>query len=658
MKLRTKVMMILVLSVVVVMGGSGLFFLEQYKAAFRNSVYESINSIAENTAQSLADYLRIQHDVAKHIGIMIPPEVIKHHQFTWIEEYFSKYFKDFDQFTNGFFFLDKNGILQADYPVHPELHGKDFSFRPYFQETMETQQGIIDQPYRSTRTDEGVLTFTVYLKDENDEPLGMVGASVPLEANDILGKIRTNRVGKTGYSYVFDKTRLMVLHPNAERILTRDVPVGANKMFDAAIDGFAGTAETVTSKGIKMFVAFQPVLMTDWIVATQVPIADALAPLWANQQLFILFICLGSASSALVGSYFVHRSMRDLETLESITANLSIPEKTTKNIEEALVAETEKLEILSKHVEFGPLSRIINELYHRLVGSFVELQEITGKLNDAYQLLKSSQSQILQQEKMASVGQLAAGIAHEINNPMGFINSNLSAMKRYQGKFSKYIHQLEDYLDLVAPYEVLNQQKGLKKDQKIDYMFEDIEDLIDESIEGAARVIKIVQDLKSFSRLDQSDFAKADINKCLESTIAIAWNEIKYKVTLVKEYGEVPMIDCYPQHLNQVFLNILLNAAQAIPDTGNIKVKTWTEQDKINISISDNGIGIPEDIKERIFEPFFTTKDVGKGTGLGMSISYEIIKKHKGRITLDSLEGVGTTFRLELPLKSEGMTNA
>ncbi|MFK5926374.1 MAG: cache domain-containing protein [Desulfuromusa sp.] len=652
MKLRNQIILILVVIVVVAMGGSGLFFFQQYKTAFRDSVYQSVDAVAKNNVELLGNYLSRQLILASHIGNMLPVEAVELKDYLWVEDYFANHFKAFSFFENGFFFLDMEGTLQADYPPHPELHGENYAFRPYFQATLAAGKGVIGEPYRSSRSGKGVLTFTVLIKNRTGEPLGVVCCSTRLEDDEVLSEIRNRKLGKTGYSYVFDESRLMILHPRDERMLTRDVPVGKNKKFDAAIAGFSGTAETVNSKGKTMLVAFQHVPDSNWIVASQITGKEAFAPLRKSQQLFIVFIFIGSLVAAIVGVFFVHRSLRGLGTLETITSALAIPDQRDGHFD--IAVETDKLKPLSNHPEFGALTTTISQLYSRIGGSLAETQQMAGELDSAYQQLKATQSQILQQEKMASVGQLAAGVAHEINNPMGFITSNLSTLKRYQEKLINYLQQLESWLQESGSVDILEQQKELKKKQKIAYILEDIEDLIEESSEGAVRVRDIVQNLKSFSRVDQTEFTQADINECLESTLAIAMNEIKYKATVEKDWGELPLIPCYPQQLNQVFLNILVNAAQAIEEKGEIKIKTWSEDEMVKIAISDNGSGIPEDIREKIFEPFFTTKEVGKGTGLGMSISYDIIKEHQGEIKVDSKAGQGTTFTIELPLDREG----
>jgi PAS domain S-box-containing protein len=279
------------------------------------------------------------------------------------------------------------------------------------------------------------------------------------------------------------------------------------------------------------------------------------------------------------------------------------------------------------------------------------------ELEKAYSELKSAQSQILQQEKMASIGQLAAGIAHEINNPVGFIMSNLNSLQKYCDRFVDFIKMQEDTIKEISPpekkNELLNSLKDYKKSQKIDYMMEDVQNLIKESIEGAERVKRIVQDLKSFSRVDEAEFKTADINAGIESTINIVWNELKYKATLNKEYGDIPLTKCNPGQLNQVFMNILVNSAQAIEKKGEIHIKTWHDDKDIYISFSDTGCGIPKENINRIFEPFFTTKEVGKGTGLGLSIAYDIVKKHKGEITVQSEVGKGTTFLIKIPIVEE-----
>ncbi|MCM0080400.1 PAS domain S-box protein [Geomonas sp. Red32] len=278
------------------------------------------------------------------------------------------------------------------------------------------------------------------------------------------------------------------------------------------------------------------------------------------------------------------------------------------------------------------------------------IREVSDQLSAAYLELKETHSQLLHQEKMASIGQLAAGVAHEINNPIGFISSNLTTMGKYLGRLENFLALQSAGVEEFAPAGKREEMAQARREMKIDYVLKDAHSLIDESQDGTERVRTIVQNLKSFSRIDDSQASWVDLNECLESTITIAWNELKYKTTLKRDYGQLPQVKCLAQQLNQVFLNILVNAAHAIEKQGDITVATRHEGDQVSIAIGDTGCGIPPEVVNRIFEPFFTTKEIGKGTGLGLSISYDIIKNHNGTIEVESTPGVGTTFTIRLPV--------
>ena len=271
------------------------------------------------------------------------------------------------------------------------------------------------------------------------------------------------------------------------------------------------------------------------------------------------------------------------------------------------------------------------------------------------------ESQLLQSEKMASIGQVAAGVAHEINNPMGFIFSNLGTLNEY----------IQDITELIEAYKNLEQEvqngtseaaknqleklNAKKEALELDYLLNDIDELIKESRDGADRVRKIVLNLKEFSHVGRDEKVPSNINEGLESTINIVWNELKYKVTLQKSYGDIPEVTCHLQEINQVFMNLLVNAGQSIAEQGEIGIRTYEETDHVCIAISDTGKGMPPEVKDRIFEPFFTTKKVGEGTGLGLSVGYQIIvDKHGGELLVESEENIGTTFTVKLPKIAAG----
>ncbi|MHA2938964.1 ATP-binding protein [Vibrio sp. RC27] len=276
-----------------------------------------------------------------------------------------------------------------------------------------------------------------------------------------------------------------------------------------------------------------------------------------------------------------------------------------------------------------------------------------AELKDALNNLKKAQSQLLQSEKMASIGQLSAGIAHEINNPLGFITSNVQTLDDYFRKISDVVTSLEQAIDDSGHAALIEKKSQLIEQSQINYVLEDVTDLIAESLEGSSRVMSIVKNLKEFSHADDSEWLYSDLRQGLDSTLRIIDNEIKYNATVEREYADdTPSVYCQPMQLNQVFLNLLVNARQAMgEDSGVIRVRIQPiADDKVEVQIEDNGSGIPKENLTTIFEPFFTTKPVGDGTGLGLSVSYGIINAHGGTISVDSEVGKGTTFTLILPV--------
>jgi PAS domain S-box-containing protein len=280
-----------------------------------------------------------------------------------------------------------------------------------------------------------------------------------------------------------------------------------------------------------------------------------------------------------------------------------------------------------------------------------ELRTSHEELKRAYQNLEEAQSQLLQSEKLAAIGQLAAGVAHEINNPVGYVNSNLGTLQGYVNNLFQILAAYERAEPALAANPALRGElESLRQRLDLAFLREDALNLLKESQEGLNRVRKIVQDLKEFSHVDRAEWQLADLHFGLDSTLNIVWNELKYKAEVVKDYGALPPVECIPSQLNQVFMNLLVNAAQAIESRGTITLRTGTEGGGVAIRIEDTGKGMSPDVQKRIFEPFFTTKAVGKGTGLGLSLSYGIVKRHHGRIAVQSEPGKGTVFTVWLPV--------
>ena len=262
-----------------------------------------------------------------------------------------------------------------------------------------------------------------------------------------------------------------------------------------------------------------------------------------------------------------------------------------------------------------------------------QLADTNTELAEKNQEILRAQAQLVQSEKMASLGQLVAGIAHEINNPINFISSGLPSLRRD-------VNKLSDMVD------------DTNRDRKYDKVTNRIERLLGAIDEGARRTAEIVTDLRSFSRLDEAEFKSANLHEALDATLTLLRNKLRDSVEVVKEYNDIPQIDCFISQLNQVFMNLMSNAIQAMEGSGTLTIRTAREDEShVTVAIKDTGSGMSEEVKNKIFDPFFTTKDVGEGTGLGLSISHGIIEKHSGRFEVDSAPGKGTEFRVILPIR-------
>jgi two-component system NtrC family sensor kinase len=291
---------------------------------------------------------------------------------------------------------------------------------------------------------------------------------------------------------------------------------------------------------------------------------------------------------------------------------------------------------------------------HKLHAAIAALHQEKDAQAQLIVKLEAAQNQLLQSEKMASIGQLAAGIAHEINNPIGFVNSNLQTLKKYCQQMLQLISTYQGGEAQIGDVDLRREISALTQSMDIDFLQQDLPDLIKESEDGLLRIKKIVEDLKDFSHVNKADWQYADLNAGLDSTLNVVWNEVKYKATVDKNYGALPAVECLAAQLNQVFMNLIINAVQALDESrgmGTITLSTGHQDEWVWVEVKDNGRGMNAETQKRLFEPFFTTKPVGKGTGLGMSVSYNIVQKHHGRIELDSLTGEGTRFRVWVPVK-------
>ncbi len=323
--------------------------------------------------------------------------------------------------------------------------------------------------------------------------------------------------------------------------------------------------------------------------------------------------------------------------------------------------------------EIGELARAFNQMMQDVRSSRKELEqwaetlenrvsdrtrEIAAKnqrLTELIAQMTRMQEQLVHSEKMASLGQLVAGIAHEINNPVNFISANITPLKQYISDLKRLIAKYDQLSALNAAYQA--EIATVKAEIDLDFVQQDLDDLIRDVEAGAIRIKHIVQDLRNFSRLDEAECKTIDLHESLDTTLNLLGHIYENRISIHKQYGDVPLIECYAGQLNQVFMNILANAGQAIERKGNVWLTTAFAAGNVQIIIRDDGGGIPDDILPKIFDPFFTTKDVGAGTGLGLSISYGIIEKHHGQITVKSRVGEGTEFTITIPQRLAGVTH-
>lgn len=353
---------------------------------------------------------------------------------------------------------------------------------------------------------------------------------------------------------------------------------------------------------------------------------------------------------------------QNAEELQTVNENLSSANGLLESQQKELQKKNDELkaseeEIRQNSEELQAVNEHLNETKSELEKAFTNEKESKAKLEQAFIDLKETQSQLVQAEKMSSLGQLTAGVAHEINNPINFVYAGANTLQNVIDEMCQIVNQY-DKVSIDDTYEIMKEKltsiQNLKAELYFEDMEEDLKGLVKDIILGADRTQKIVQSLKTFSRLDEEDRKKADIEENIEATLTILNSQFDNRIVIVKSFEEkLPMIDCHIGQINQVFMNLITNACQAIEGKGTVSLKLWAERDKnaYYIEIGDSGTGMSQETLDQIFNPFFTTKDVGEGTGLGLSITHGIIEKHGGHITASSELGKGSTFTIQLPIE-------
>jgi signal transduction histidine kinase len=336
---------------------------------------------------------------------------------------------------------------------------------------------------------------------------------------------------------------------------------------------------------------------------------------------------------------------------------LAMQTEANQLLEKKVIVRTRELESKNEEIQrqlfiLDTQAHEIGETNAALQEKNMLLEEANNELKEVYHSLQIAQAQVIQTEKMASLGQLTAGIAHEINNPINYIVGGVTLLKENIGVIEQMLELYNRAANEHHLHQYFSEVEALKREQRLDVLIPHTFKTVEVIAEGAKRTEEIVRGLRTFARPYDNALKKSNINENLDLTVEFLQHQCRGRITIVKQYGALPEIECVPGELNQVFMNILVNAIQAIPpkQQGEIIIRTEQKGEEVYICIQDNGQGISPANRQKIFEPFFTTKDIGKGTGLGLYISFTIIEKHQGDISVESTEGQGTEFCIRLPL--------
>ncbi|TKJ34144.1 MAG: hypothetical protein CEE38_18960 [Planctomycetes bacterium B3_Pla] len=533
----------------------------------------------------------------------------------------------------------------------------------------------------------GAPKYSISVPIRDDDSNTLLGVIVGRFEMAKLNEILTDRtgLGETGEIYIVNKSGYMITPSRFTENTFLKQKINMVNFHQMSVDrhekshsGHGSTNIYPDYRGVNVLGTHTHISEMQWFLLAEIDEEEALMPMASMKYIFVVILCAVPVIMWIVGTV----------VSKAITSPLNKLQKGTETI------GTGDFDIqfeIESNDEVGKLAQSFNEMAGKLKTIRDEAEELnyqlvetTARANDTasqckqaeesvrcaykeldntHKELKETQSQLIQNEKLASIGQLAAGVAHEMNTPVGFVVSNFGTLENYVNKFLKLLDGYKEVAELVDTgtkeqrLTKLQEITEIHDKMKIDFILKDIQGLFDDSREGLDRITNIVQNLRDFSRIDKPGSRdEYNINKGIEATLIVARNEIKYDADIKTDFSEVPLIFCHSGQINQVFLNILVNAAQAIKSqerdgNGTITIRTYSSEDNVVCEIADDGPGIPPETLSKIFDPFFTTKPAGKGTGLGLSVSYDIIaNKHNGELLVDSKIGGGTKFTIKLPI--------
>ncbi len=570
------------------------------------------------------------------------------------------------------FLITRNGRILVSSNLKNK--GKYQPLAQYGEVNSPTLKNLAFNFYRSPDTGKLVITFSTNIKDQNGKILGMLATHLKLTRIDEIIRSRSG-LGETGVTYLVTKVGSTLSSRNVlvttEELMVEETTVNSQAIAQAT-DGKDGRGLYKDYQGVPVIGVYFWLDEQNLALIAEMAQTEAFTPAKKLAERIFL-IGLGSAGILAIAMWMLGKRITQPIRAIAHTANLvsqgdlnqTAPVLTANEIGELAKAFNQMTWQLKKSYE--NLENYSHILEERVTERTQELKEKNANLKSTLNELKKTQAQLVQNEKMVSLGQLVAGIAHEINNPVNFIYGNIEPAQQYAQEIIELLELYQQYYPEADP-EILDLTESLD----LDFLKQDFPRLLKSMYEGAERIKEIVLSLRNFSRLDESSQKQVDIHEGLDNTLMILQSRLKPRhghahIRVVKNYGQLPAVECLAGQVNQVFMNIITNGLDAMEEvwleTGLPLVPTLTlttsvvNQNMIAIQIADNGPGIPDHVRKRIFDPFFTTKPVGKGTGLGLSISYQIIvEKHQGKLECYSELGKGTEFMIELPIKLSQLT--
>ena len=743
MTLRAKASVLLGILIICTIALLSYFYLDFFEKSLRDSIQKGLSGVSDASSQVISRFLSDTLMEAQAVAQALPKNALENRDAKVIEDHLKDFLHIFSKFENGMFVLDREGKLWSDYPAHPEVRGKSFAFRQYFQKTLEGKKGIVGTPYRSARTGKPVLTFTAVLKGTDNRIIGLLGCSVQLTSLNALEGIRLTNIGKTGYIYVYSKDRLMILHPKEERILKSDVPVGANPLFDAAINGFEGAGETVNSRGVPMLISLKHIPGTDWIVAAQQTKQEAYAPIREARFRIYMTMVVAVIVSVIAAALFMRKFTGPLLKLQEASQLLGLRADSQHRLTANQQEFNQKLDEIKEGGEIGDLVVAFKTMHENLNQVMISLHESLSDWENTFDsvddiiFLIDKQNRIIRSNKAAralmdtSVQNAAGRSIFDClidlprnfgagNQPDDHLNGKVvkinietkEGVRVYEIAYNQLINGKNENIGTVlsgkditlrldAEEAKRKLEKKLHKAKKMEAIgtlaggvAHDLNNILsgivsypelllmqlpeDSSLQKPLKTIlqsgmkasAIVLDLLTLARRGVATVEVVDLNKIIEDYLSSPeFKKLEFHHPDVKLQtnfaSDLLYIEGSPVHLSKTIMNLVSNAAEAMPQGGKIEIVTLNKYidrapvglneieqgDYVVLEISDEGLGISENDIEQIFEPFYTKKKMGRsGTGLGMSVVWGTVKDHNGFIDIESTIDCGTKFILYFPV--------